>query len=77
VKYWVVPKHSDPVVALREWLETRLAKHPDPLKTPDLAHEPVILIRPYLGEVVWDGGAAPPPRLKTTGRQRPHGVVPP
>jgi hypothetical protein len=26
---------------------------------------------------VWDPDAAPPPRAKTTGHRRPHGLVPP
>jgi hypothetical protein len=77
VKYWVTPERSDPVEALREWLQTRLAKHPDPRKKPDVAHEPVILIRPSLGGVVWDPGVAPSPRLKTVGHRRPHGLAPP
>jgi hypothetical protein len=76
VKYWVVPERADPVKALREWLRTRLAKHPDPRKKPDLAQEPVILIEPRLGEVVWDPDSAPPPQLKTTGHRRPRGLAP-
>src|SRR6266536_2997806 len=36
-------------------------------RAPDLAHEPVVLIRPELGRVVWDPPGVPPPRIKTAG----------
>jgi len=74
VMLWVIPDAPDPVEALREWLSRRRA---DRKNKPDLAHEPVILIRPRLGEVVWDPGAAPPPREKSSGHRRPTGVAPP
>lgn len=80
VKYWVIPSRSDPADALRAWLESRLAKAPDPARTPDLAHEPVILIRPHdrLGEVVWDPGIAPPAKQTTSkARRGPAGLAPP
>ena len=76
VKYWVIPKRSDPVEALREWLDARRTKHPVESKKPDLAHEPVILIRPRLGEVAWDPGVAPPPQPKEVGHRRPAGLAP-
>jgi hypothetical protein len=76
VKYWVIPEAADTVKAVQEWLAARLAKHPDPYRTPDVAHEPVILIRPRIGEVVWDPGVAPAPKPKTTGHRKPHGLAP-
>jgi hypothetical protein len=76
VKYWTVPPSADPVDGVVEWLARRAAHRPDPARTPDLAHEPVILIRPRFGEVIWDPGAAPPPRAKTAGHRRPHGAAP-
>src|SRR5262249_43979021 len=68
VKYWVIPGASDAVAALRSWLEARLKAAPDPARSPDLAHEPVILIRPddRFGEVVWDPQFAPPAKRSTT-----------
>jgi hypothetical protein len=47
VAFWVIPDRPDP--ALREWLGGRAGKHPDPGRKPDLAHEPVVLIRPASG----------------------------
>jgi hypothetical protein len=64
VAFWVIPDRQDPVAALREWLGARAAKHPNPRRKPDLAHEPVVLIRPRLGFVAWDPPDVPPPRLK-------------
>lgn len=62
MKFWVFPARPDPAEALRAWLEARLKAAPDPTRSPDLAHEPVILIWPpdRLGEVVWDPQMAPP-----------------
>ena len=80
VKYWVIPGASDPVAALRSWLEARLKAAPDPARSPDLAHEPVILIRPddRFGEVVWDPQFAPPAKRSTTKKRRkPVGRAPP
>jgi hypothetical protein len=74
VMLWVIPDTADPVEALREWLAGRKANAG---RKPDLANEPVILIRPRLGEVVWDPGAAPPPKTKKGGHRRPQGVAPP
>jgi hypothetical protein len=80
VKYWVIPDSSDdPAEALRAWLASRLTKKPDPMRAPDIAHEPVILIRPLerLGEVVWDPNMAPPAKQHTSkGPRRPVGLVP-
>ena len=81
MKYWVIPATTeDPVDALRVWLAARLRKKPDQARNPDLAHEPVILIRPpeRLGEVVWDPDLAPPAKeLASETRRRPVGRVPP
>jgi hypothetical protein len=79
VKYWVIPGAPHPAAALREWLKWRMTKAPDPWRSPDLAHEPVILIRPRdrLGEVVWDPQIAPPAKETTAkARRKPVGVVP-
>jgi hypothetical protein len=51
----------------------------NPVRDPDVAHEPVILIRPHarLGEVVWDPNLAPPAKQETPRLRRPPaGVVP-
>jgi hypothetical protein len=79
VKYWVIPGAPDPADALRGWLEARVRAAPDPIRSPDLAHEPVILIRPSdrLGEVVWDPQLAPPAKQTTTKmRRKPVGLAP-
>ncbi len=39
VKYWVLPNGPDPATAVRSWLESRLAKAPNPTRSPDVAHE--------------------------------------
>jgi hypothetical protein len=80
VKYWVIPCRHNTADALRTWLESRLAKAPDPVRKPDIAHEPVILIRPQdrLGEVVWDPALAPPAKQTSSRvRRRPIGLAPP
>ena len=77
VAFWVIPDRTSAVAGLREWLTARAAKHVNPQRKPDLAHEPVVLIQPNLGTVAWDLGVAPPPRPKTTGHRKPHGLVPP
>jgi hypothetical protein len=80
VKLWVIPDLPDPAQALRVWLSDRLEKHPDPERDPDVAHEPVILIRPRerLGELVWDPDLAPPAKQETSKvRRRPVGLAPP
>lgn len=77
VALWVIPDRKEAVAALREWLTARSAKHPDPQRKPDLAHEPVVLIHPDLGTVAWDPGLVPPPKPKTIGHRKPHGLVPP
>jgi hypothetical protein len=40
IAFWVIPDRPDPVAALREWLADRAAKHANPNRRPDLAHEP-------------------------------------
>lgn len=75
VKYWTIPDAADPVEGLHEWLTRGRSRHSDPIRTPDLAHEPVILIRPRFGEVAWDPGVAPPPRPKAGGRLKPRGLA--
>ena len=80
MKYWVIPGGPDPVEALRAWLRSRLEKARDPVRRPDLAHEPVIMIWPreHLGEVVWDPDRAPPAKKTTSNvRRRPVGLAPP
>lgn len=57
----------------------RLKSAPDPTRSPDIAHEPVILISPAdrLGEVVWDPHMAPPAKQTTTKtRRKPVGLAP-
>jgi hypothetical protein len=77
VAFWVIPDRPSPIAALREWLAERAVRKADPARNPDLAHEPVVLIHPDLGSVAWDPGRAPPPKPKTTGHRKPHGLVPP
>ncbi len=77
VKYWAIPDATDPLDGLQEWLARRLARRPDPIRTPDVAHEPVVLIRPVFGEVVWDPDCAPPPKTKAGGHRKPLGLAPP
>jgi hypothetical protein len=78
VKYWTIPDAADPVEGLRKWLTQRAKQRRDPTRRADVAHEPVILIRPRFGEVVWDPNIAPPPKSKA-GRPRrpPQGIAPP
>lgn len=73
---WVIPDRPNPVDGLIEWLEDRNRGHPDPAGAPDLVHEPVVLIRPELGRVVWDPPHVPPPRAKAGGHRPPRGRVP-
>jgi hypothetical protein len=68
VMLWVIPDRKDPIDGLIEWLTRRRAEKPDAIETPDLAHEPVVLIEPSFGEVVWDPPNVPRPRL----RKAPH-----
>jgi hypothetical protein len=77
VAFWVIPDRPNPIAGLQEWLTARAAGKTDPGRHPDLAHEPVVLICPDLGSVAWDPGEALPPRPKTTGHRKPHGLVPP
>lgn len=77
VKYWTVPESADPVDGVLRWLGRRAARQPRVPRTPDLVHEPIILIRPRLGEVIWDPDAAPPPKAKSTGHRRLRGLAPP
>jgi hypothetical protein len=74
---WVIPDREHPIAALRAWLAGRAAKHPDPARKPDLAHEPVVIIHPTLGLTAWDPPNVPPPNaVKTSGHRRPFGLVP-
>jgi hypothetical protein len=53
---------------------------PEPRRSPDVAHERVILIRSpdRLGEVVWDPQMALPAKQTTTKKRRkPVGLAPP
>lgn len=50
-------------------LAGRAGRHPDPQRTPDLAHEPVVRSRPDLGSLAWDPPNAPP-RPKADGHRR-------
>jgi hypothetical protein len=77
VKLWVIPDAPDPAEGLRSWLDQRADKHRHPARKPDVAHEAVVLIRPRLGEVVWDPGLAPPPKTHSAGHRRPQGLAPP
>jgi hypothetical protein len=77
VAFWVIPDRANPVAGLQEWLAARATRHVSPGRKPDLAHEPVVLIHPDLGLVAWDPEEVPPPRPKTTGHRKPHGLVPP
>ena len=77
VVFWVIPDRASAVAGLREWLTARAVKNVNPQRKPDLVHEPVVLIHPDLGTVVWDPGVVPMPRAKTTGHRKPHGLVPP
>lgn len=62
VMLWVIPDTSEPLDGLVSWLNDRRTKKPDPQRAPDLAQEPVVLIDPDLGRVVWDPPNVPPPR---------------
>ncbi len=77
VAFWVIPDRPDAVASLREWLGARAAKHPNPERKPDLAHEPVVLIRPDLGSVAWDPPNVPRARAKAHGHRPPQGLAPP
>ena len=61
----------------RAYSGARAARHVNPQRKPDLAHEPVVLIRPNCGTVAWDPDVVPRPRAKTSGHRKPHGLVPP
>ena len=50
VMFWVIPP-GNPVEAIPTWLAGRKAKKLNALTSPDLAHEPVVLIRPELVEL--------------------------
>jgi hypothetical protein len=69
---WVIPNTPDPLDGLRSWLERRHATK----RGPDLAHEPVVLVTPEVGRVVWDPPNVPPPQHKTTGHRPPAGKAP-
>lgn len=67
IMLWVIPARHDPYEGLQEWLEKRRASKPNPARQPDLAHEPVVLIRPDRGRIVWNPPDVPPPVSKTSG----------
>jgi hypothetical protein len=69
VMLWVIPDRPDPIEGLREWLSERAAKKPNAIRTPDLGHEPVVLIRPEPGRVAWDPPRVPLPRNKIEGHR--------
>ena len=73
VMLWVIPDGPDPVEALVAWLDARHAKNRG---RADVAHEPVVLIRPERGRVVWDPADVPPPRVKSEGHPPPGGTAP-
>jgi len=77
IALWVIPDRTNAVDGLREWLTARAAKHINPQRKPDLAHEPVVLIQPNFGTVPWDPDVVPPPSAKASGHRKPHGLVPP
>ncbi|MHB1446387.1 MAG: hypothetical protein ACYCZV_12120, partial [Acidimicrobiales bacterium] len=70
---WVIPDTPDPLDGLRAWLERRHTKN---RHVADLAHEPVVLVLPERGRVVWDPPDVPPPAPKTTGHRPPAGMAP-
>lgn len=74
VMLWVIPDRFVPLDGLIEWLTKR---HRVNARKPDLAHEPVVLVHPHLGRVVWDPPHVPPPELKTAGHPPPAGLAPP
>ena len=76
VAFWVIPDRPDPVAAFRECLAGRAEQHPNPERKRDLAHEPVVLIRPDLGSVAWDPPNVPVPRPKAEGHRKPQGLAP-
>jgi hypothetical protein len=73
VMLWVIPDRVEPLDGLMEWLTRR---HRVNASRPDLAHEPVVLIRPDRGRVVWDPPHVPPPLDKTGGHPPPAALVP-
>jgi hypothetical protein len=73
VMLWVIPDRPDPLAGLVEWLERR---HRRNARVPDVAHEPVILVSPQRGRVVWDPPNVPPPIAKTRGHRPPAGLAP-
>lgn len=77
VMLWVIPATTEPLDGLVSWLRDRRTKKPDPSRTPDLAHEPVVLLDPDIGRVVWDPPNVPPAREKTEGHTKsPVGLAP-
>jgi hypothetical protein len=73
VALWVIPDSPDPLDGLRCWLERRHTKN---RTVPDLAHQPVVLVAPDRGRIVWDPPNVPPPVQKTIGHRSPAGTVP-
>jgi hypothetical protein len=76
VMLWVIPDRPVALDGLVEWLTRRRAGKPNPFVTPDLAHEPVVLVEPDRGRVVWDPPNPPPPKTKTEGHAPPSGRAP-
>lgn len=65
VAFWIIPDRPGAIAGLREWLAERAARHVDPVRNPDLAQEPVVLIHPALDQ--WPGTRT---RLPHPGRRR-------
>lgn len=72
VALWVIPDAPDPLDGLVAWLTRRHGHNTGP----DVAHEPVVLVSPELGRVVWNPPNVPPPLHKTTGHRPPAGRAP-
>lgn len=71
--FGVIPHTVDPIEGLLGWLGRRHAANAG---RPDVAHEPVVLVAPDLGRIVWDPRNVPRPQHKTTGHRPPAGTVP-
>jgi hypothetical protein len=76
VMLWIFPERGKSLDSLSTWLEHRRAAKPNALRHPDLAHEPVVLVRPERGRVVWDPPNVPPPQRKTEGHPPTHRRAP-
>jgi hypothetical protein len=76
VMLWVIPDTADPLDGLVAWLTKRRATKPDAERNPDVAHEPVVLVAPDPGRLVWDPPNVPPPRTKHAGHPAPAAKAP-